>query len=209
MATIHIVIPLHQNACQVCHHTLNILAVCLELMPTVSLDLQTVKPFALSKDVRIINKLTFVINCILIVSDNYIIIIPFLIDTAPRKAPSNLRYTILQSRYIWLQWDPLEAQYRGGGSSNRYSLTVSGCNGSPQTTTNTHINVHNLCPNSMYSISVGACTNIGCGTYSSPIQIQTPEDGMCMFIILCKCYDNQNKLFYSSFNCQQLTVLCH
>ena len=106
----------------------------------------------------------------------------FLIIAAPQKSPSNLRYTILQSSYISLQWDPLEAQYRGG-SSNSYSLNVTGCNGSAQTTTNTHINVHNLCPNSIYFISVRACTN-GCGNYSSPIQIQTPEDGMCMFIII-------------------------
>ena len=108
------------------------------------------------------------------------------IIAAPQKSPSNLRYTELQSRSINLQWDPLETQDTDS-SNDTYTLRLSGCGESQETTrfTNAYMNVSNLCPNSVYSISVRACTsNYGCGMYSSSIQIQTQEDGKCMFIII-------------------------
>ena len=109
--------------------------------------------------------------------------------TAPRKAPPNLRYTILQSRSVTLQWDQLPSS-EFAGTFNTYTLNAQGCSESQPTTTirtyNTTTNriVLSVCPNSAYRMSVRVCTNTFCGPYSTAIQVQTPEDGMCICLSL-------------------------
>ena len=99
-----------------------------------------------------------------------------IIIVGPQTAPTGLRYTELRTQSITLQWEQLPTEKRGG-PSNTYTVNVQGCGGSEQPATSTHITITNLCPNSIYTISVKACTTT-CGRYSQSIIVKTQEDGM-------------------------------
>ena len=105
----------------------------------------------------------------------------------------------LQNQRITLRWDELSVSERAG-PHNTFSLNVS-ANSPSDTgclqqhvyhTTDTYISIENLCPNTLYTISVRACNTpnsvLSCGQYSPTIQVQTMEGGKCTIIIVCIPY---------------------
>ena len=116
-----------------------------------------------------------------------IIIVYIYNNIVPLAAPPNLRKRELQDRRITLQWDELSVSERAG-PQNTFSLNVSanplsdsGClQQHVYHTTDTYISIDNLCPNTLYTISVRACNSpLPCGPYSPTIQVQTLEGGKC------------------------------
>ena len=103
----------------------------------------------------------------------------------------------LQNQRITLQWDELSVSERAG-PQNTFSLNVSANPSSDSGclqqhvyhTTDTYISIDNLCPNTLYTISVRACNTpnnvLSCGQYSPTIEIQTVEG--CKFTIVCIPY---------------------
>lgn len=108
-----------------------------------------------------------------------IIYMHIFICVVPTVVPVGLRYTALQSRSITLHWQQIPTAGSGPRNMISYKVKVHGCSGIERDTSNTHETIQSLCPNSVYSVSVKACSQITmCGSFSPEIQVKTLEDGM-------------------------------
>ena len=103
-------------------------------------------------------------------------------------APTGLKQIGLQSQAITLQWEKLPVSDRCNPPVV-YSVKMEGCNGQQQIESNTTYTfkiINDLCPDSLYSASVKACTNNtetanACGLYSIIISAQTFKDGKLQY----------------------------
>lgn len=115
------------------------------------------------------------------------------IYTAPRKSPTGVRYSELQSQQFTLHWEPLPTDERAGPSVTYYVDVREGSQTMTQATNSTSQVIQDLSPNTLYNITVKACTNYPnlCGPSSPAIQIQTLEKGMSSFTSLLNRDINQ------------------
>ena len=151
-----------------------------------------------------------------------------MIHSGPRKAPTGVRYSDLQSQQFTLHWEPIPSDERAGPSVT-YHVNVQQA-GRYSRTGSTSLTIGSLRPNSVYSATVAACTNYNslCGPSSPAIQVRTLEKGMwcllfyqtviitttnrtnynCMQLLQLFWQTEQTIIAYSSYNCQQLGVQC-
>ena len=96
---------------------------------------------------------------------------------APSGSPANFQARALDSRSIYLSWDPLPLAQQNG-IIRQYRVTIVDIAGEARiiSTTAASVNVAALNPFTMYTCTVAAET-IAVGPSTSPVEIVTPQDG--------------------------------
>ena len=108
---------------------------------------------------------------------------------APTTAPVGLSTTLVERRSLILVWGTVPCPHQRGpitGYRLRYSNGTSIMNttgeGSRQ-----HV-LTRLTPYTNYSVQVAAVNDGGTGQYSTPLTVETLQDGECMYSISIQCF---------------------
>lgn len=118
----------------------------------------------------------------------------------PSAAPQVVEVTALSSTSAYLSWisPPLEHH---NGEITGYVINVTGSETQQFTSESTNVTIFTLEPFTVFSFTIAARTSAGTGPFSSPVTLQTLEDGT-----YARLGDNSVESVTFSFLSMQLQV---
>ena len=108
-------------------------------------------------------------------------------NVVPEGAPISLEGFVTSSTSAYLKWHPPSYEEQNGVIIEYViNVTVQETGESYELTSNTtSLELTNLRPHRTYECIVAAATSVGLGPFSDSVTVDTPMDGMMVFVCIC------------------------